>query len=150
MQEVQIEGRFAIDSPGKPNAPEIPPEDYELRRFLPFAFLVIYSQLIWHFWSYSGDNEERAIIQPKSLDEPKVQELLQILIDWINDELADQRIIVKNIEDDLYDGQVLHKLWEKLTNRKLDVLEVTQSEEGQRQKLTIVLTAVNHVSNRNV
>lgn len=59
--------------------------------------------------------------------------------------MADQRIIVKNIEDDLYDGQVLHKLWEKLTNKKLDVLEVTQSEEGQRQKLTIVLTAVNHV-----
>lgn len=75
-----------------------------------------------------------------------MKELLQILIDWINDELADQRIIVKNIEDDLYDGQVLHKLWEKLTNKKLDVLEVTQSEEGQRQKLTIVLTAVNHVS----
>lgn len=75
-----------------------------------------------------------------------MQELLHILIDWINDELADQRIIVKNIEDDLFDGQVLHKLWEKLTNRKLDVLEVTQSEEGQRQKLTIVLTAVNHVT----
>lgn len=93
-----------------------------------------------------GDNEERAIIQPKSLEDPKVQELLHILIDWINDELAEQRIIVKNIEDDLFDGQVLHKLWEKLTNRKLDVLEVTQSEEGQRQKLTIVLTAVNHVS----
>lgn len=76
--------------------------------------------------------------------------MLQILIDWINDELADQRIIVKNIEDDLYDGQVLHKLWEKLTNKKLDVLEVTQSEEGQRQKLTIVLTAVNHVRRDDV
>jgi len=32
------------------------------------------------------------------------------LIDWINDELADQRIIVKNMEDDLYDGQILQKL----------------------------------------
>lgn len=66
-------------------------------------------------------------------------------MEWINDELADQRIIVKNVEEDLYDGQVLHKLWEKLTGRKLDVLEVTQSEEGQRQKLNIVLSAVNHV-----
>lgn len=71
--------------------------------------------------------------------------MLAVLIEWINDELADQRIIVKNIEEDLYDGQVLHKLWEKLTGRKLDVLEVTQSEEGQRQKLAVVLTAVNHV-----
>lgn len=42
--------------------------------------------------------------------------------------------------------QVLHKLWEKLTGKKLDVLEVTQSEEGQRQKLDFVLNAVNHVS----
>lgn len=74
-----------------------------------------------------------------------MKELLSLLIDWINDELADERIIVKNIEEDLYDGQVLHKLWEKLSKRKLDVPEVTQSEEGQRQKLLIVLNAVNHV-----
>lgn len=92
-----------------------------------------------------GDHEQRAIIQPQSFNDPLVKELLQVLMDWINDELADQRIIVKNIEEDLYDGQVLHKLWEKLTGRKLDVLEVTQSEEGQRQKLNIVLSAVNHV-----
>lgn len=31
VQEVQDEGRHAIDSPGSPNAPEIPPEDYALR-----------------------------------------------------------------------------------------------------------------------
>lgn len=43
--------------------------------------------------------------------------------------------------------KVLHKLWEKLTSRKLDVPEVTQSEQGQRQKLNIVLNAINHVRN---
>jgi len=63
----------------------------------------------------------------------------------MNDELVEERIIVTNIEQDLYDGQVLHKLWEKLTGNKLNVLEVTQSEEGQRQKLSVVLNAVNHV-----
>lgn len=93
-----------------------------------------------------GDNEQRAIIQPQSLTDPLVKELFAVLIEWINDELADQRIIVKNIEEDLYDGQVLHKLWEKLSGRKLDVLEVTQSEVGQREKLQIVLNAVNVVS----
>lgn len=149
VQEVQEEGRHAIDSPGSPNAPEIPPEDYALREF--FDYFPIYHQLIiFRLPTISvfctGDNEQRAIIQPQSLSDPLVQELLGVIIDWINDELADQRIIVKNIEEDLYDGQVLHKLWEKLTGRKLDVLEVTQSEEGQRQKLSIVLNAVNHVS----
>ncbi|XP_059617847.1 beta-parvin [Phlebotomus argentipes] len=121
VQEVQEEGKHAIDSPGNPNAPVIPAEDYNL-----------------------SDNEQRAMIQPQSMNDPAVKKLLEVLINWINDELADQRIIVKNIEEDLYDGQVLQKLWEKLTHRKLDVQEVTQSEEGQRQKLKIVLQAVNH------
>lgn len=35
---------------------------------------------------------------------------------------------------------------ERLTNNPLDVQEVTQSEEGQKQKLRIVLNAANHVS----
>lgn len=123
VQEIQEEGKYAIDSPGKPNAPEIPPEDYNL-----------------------NDNEQRSIIQPQCLNMPDVRDLFQTLTDWINDELVEERIIVSNIEQDVYDGQVLHKLWEKLTGNKLNVLEVTQSEEGQRQKLTVVLNAVNHVS----
>jgi len=36
--------------------------------------------------------------------------MLQVLIDWINDELADFRIIVKDLEEDLFDGQILQKL----------------------------------------
>lgn len=35
---------------------------------------------------------------------------------------------------------------EKLSGEKLDVPEVTQSEEGQKQKLGIVLAATNRVS----
>lgn len=146
VQEIQEEGRHAIDSPGAPNQPEFPPEDYILREWIAFH------RLYWaqNNWNYEikipGDNEQRAIIQPQSLNDPLVKELIGLLIDWINDELADERIIVKDIEEDLYDGQVLHKLWEKLTTRKLDVPEVTQSEEGQRQKMQIVLNAVNHVS----
>lgn len=122
VQEIQQEGKYAIDSPGLPNAPEIPPEDYNLE-----------------------ENEQRSIIQPQCLNVPNVRDLLQILTDWMNDELVEERIIVSNIEQDLFDGQVLHKLWEKLTGNTLNVLEVTQSEEGQRQKLSVVLNAVNHV-----
>lgn len=33
-----------------------------------------------------------------------------MLIDWINDELAEFRIIIKDIEEDLFDGQILQKL----------------------------------------
>lgn len=85
------------------------------------------------------------MIEPRSYDDPKLKELIQVLIDWVNDELASQRIIVQDLAEDLYDGQVLQKLLEKLTNDKLDVPEVTQSEEGQKQKLSVVLAHFNKV-----
>ena len=68
-----------------------------------------------------------------------------MLIEWINDELHHFRIIVQDIEEDLYDGQILQKLMEKLTGETLHVPEVTQSEEGQRNKLRVVLSFANRV-----
>ncbi|KAK4311225.1 hypothetical protein Pmani_017259, partial [Petrolisthes manimaculis] len=122
VQEVQVEGKHAIDSPGSPMSVDVPPDDYNL-----------------------DDNEERSMIEPRSYEDPKLKELIAILIEWINDVLAPDRIIVKHIEEDLYDGMVFHKLIERLTNNTLDVQEVTQSETGQRQKLRIVLNAANHI-----
>lgn len=122
VNELTAEGKNAIDSPGSPTQPDLPPQDYILDEF-----------------------EERSMIQPASYDDPKLKELISVLIEWINDELAGQRIIVKDIEEDLYDGQILQKLLEKLTDVKLDVVEVTQSEEGQKLKLKRVLDAVNKV-----
>ncbi|XP_053942952.1 beta-parvin isoform X4 [Cuculus canorus] len=88
------------------------------------------------------ENEERTMIDPNSKEDPKFKELIKVLIDWINDVLVEERIIVKQLEEDLYDGQVLQKLLEKMANRKLNVAEVTQSEIGQKQKLQTVLEAV--------
>lgn len=42
---------------------------------------------------------------------------IQVLIDWINNELEEERIIVKDLEEDVYDGQVLQKLFGKKTER---------------------------------
>nr|CAI5836373.1 unnamed protein product [Callosobruchus analis] len=122
VQDIQAEGKYAIDSPGCPTAPVIPPDEYIL-----------------------DDNEERCMIDPKAFENPRFIELLNVLKDWINDELAFQRIIVQDLAEDLYDGQVLQKLLEKLTGDKLDVPEVTQSEEGQKQKLAVVLNHFNKV-----
>ncbi|KAM9170509.1 beta-parvin isoform X3 [Trachemys scripta elegans] len=88
------------------------------------------------------ENEERTMIDPNSKEDSKFKELIKVLIDWINDVLVEERIIVKQLEEDLYDGQVLQKLLEKLADRKLNVAEVTQSEIGQKQKLQTVLEAV--------
>ena len=48
------------------------------------------------FQEYQLDeNEERSMIEPKSYENPKLQELIRILLDWINDELHTERIIVQ-------------------------------------------------------
>ncbi|GJQ83715.1 hypothetical protein Trydic_g20594 [Trypoxylus dichotomus] len=121
-EAVQAEGKDSIDTPGNPVIPTIPPEEYEME-----------------------ENEERCMVDQTALDDPKVQDLVNVLMDWINDELASQRIIVQDLAEDLYDGQILQKLLEKLTGEKLNVPEVTQSEEGQKHKLSIVLQEFNRV-----
>ncbi|XP_018025246.1 beta-parvin [Hyalella azteca] len=123
VNEVVTEGKHAIDSPGAPFMPNMPTEDYGLQ-----------------------DNEERSMIAPGSNTNPRLIQLVEVLLEWLNDVLAPDRIIVRDMEEDLYDGCVLHKLIERLTGITLDnVPEVTLSEEGQRQKLQRVLRAANHI-----
>ncbi|XP_065439708.1 beta-parvin isoform X5 [Chrysemys picta bellii] len=119
MSDLQEEGKNAINAPMSPATIDIHPEDTLLE-----------------------ENEERTMIDPNSKEDSKFKELIKVLIDWINDVLVEERIIVKHLEEDLYDGQVLQKLLEKLADRKLNVAEVTQSEIGQKQKLQTVLEAV--------
>ncbi|KAM7115441.1 beta-parvin isoform 3-T3 [Molossus nigricans] len=119
VSDLQEEGKKAINSPMAPALLDLHPEDTLLE-----------------------ENEERTMIDPTSRDDPKFKELVKVLIDWINDVLAEERIIVKQLEEDLYDGQVLQKLLEKLAGCKLNVAEVTQSEVGQKQKLQTVLETV--------
>jgi len=52
---------------------------------------------------------------------------------------------VKSLQEDLFDGQIIQKLIEKLANIKIEVPEVSQSEQGQRHKLEIVIDTVNKV-----
>ncbi|ESO87320.1 hypothetical protein LOTGIDRAFT_210692 [Lottia gigantea] len=124
VSELVEEGKHAIESPTSPTIPDIGPEGYVL-----------------------GENEERSIIDPSSRDEPKLKELIKILLDWINDEMAEQRILVKDIEEDLFDGQILQKLIEKLQGIKVGAPEVSQSEIGQKQKLRVVLDYINRILN---
>ncbi|KAL6033574.1 hypothetical protein STEG23_007513 [Scotinomys teguina] len=112
VSEFQEEGMNAINLPLSPISFELDPEDTMLE-----------------------ENEVRTMVDPNSRSDPKLQELMKVLIDWINDVLVGERIIVKDLAEDLYDGQVLQKLFEKLESEKLNVAEVTQSEIAQKQKL---------------
>ncbi|CAG5958541.1 unnamed protein product [Menidia menidia] len=120
VSELQEEGINAINLPLSPSQYELDPEDTMLE-----------------------ENEVRTMVDPNSKNDCKLQELMKVLIDWINDVLVGERIIVKDLAEDLYDGQVLQKLFEKLEGEKLNVAEVTQSEIAQKQKLQTVLERIN-------
>nr|XP_046210199.1 beta-parvin isoform X2 [Oncorhynchus gorbuscha] len=122
VSDLHEEGKNAINTPMLPSGTEIHPEDTMLE-----------------------ENAERNMLDPTSRENPKFKDLQRVLVDWINNELEEDRIIVKGLEEDCYDGQVLQKLFEKLSGRKLNVAEVTQSEIGQKQKLQTVLEAVNEL-----
>uniref|UniRef100_A0A8C8E8T3 Parvin gamma n=1 Tax=Otus sunia TaxID=257818 RepID=A0A8C8E8T3_9STRI len=63
----------------------------------------------------------------------------QLLIDWVNTTLKEEHIVVRSLEEDLYDGLVLHHL---LGSIKLDVDKIALTEKKQRQKLSVILEAV--------
>uniref|UniRef100_A0A673Y0P6 Parvin alpha n=1 Tax=Salmo trutta TaxID=8032 RepID=A0A673Y0P6_SALTR len=113
VSELQEEGMNAINLPLSPTQYELDPEDTVLE-----------------------ENEFRTIVDPNSKNHSKLQELQKVLIDWINDVLVGERIIVKDLAEDLYDGQ-------KLEGEKLNVAEVTQSEITQKQMLQTVLERIN-------
>lgn len=50
------------------------------------------------------------MIEPRSYEDRKLKELTSVLMTWLNDELVIERIIVKDLEEDLFDGHVLQKL----------------------------------------
>ena len=43
-------------------------------------------------------------------EKKKLEPLVKVLIEWINSELAEKRVIVKDIQEDCYDGQILRLL----------------------------------------
>lgn len=90
MEQVENEGKHAIDSNIAPRILDSG-GDYGL-----------------------GENESRAIVDESSRNSQPFQDLVRVLVNWVNDELYDKRIIIKNLEMDLYDGQILGHLVEKL------------------------------------
>ncbi|KAM4748692.1 gamma-parvin [Rhinophrynus dorsalis] len=67
---------------------------------------------------------------------------MMFLTDWINAELKQEHIVVRNVEEDLYDGLVLHHLLQRIGGLKLDVEEIALSVSSQKRKLEVIMEAV--------
>ncbi|XP_038612714.1 gamma-parvin [Tachyglossus aculeatus] len=89
-----------------------------------------------------SQGEKRKYLQPDSRKDPKLEELQKVLVDWINSALRPEHIVVRSLEEDLFDGLVLHHLLQRLGGIKLDVEEIALTTDNQRRKLATVLDAV--------
>jgi parvin len=120
VNQLENEGKFAIESPTTP-IHMIPPDTYDME-----------------------EGEERSMIEPGSLEDPKVHQLKVVLLEWLNEVLADKRIVVRDVEEDLYDGLILSHLMEKLADILLqEFKEVNQTVEAQQAKLSVLLNEIN-------
>ncbi|XP_061679215.1 gamma-parvin isoform X2 [Syngnathoides biaculeatus] len=79
------------------------------------------------------------MIQPTSLKDPKLEKLKEALLDWINGTLKAEHIVVQSLDEDLYDGLVLHHLLAHLAGVRLSLEEVALSGSAQIRKLEAVL-----------
>ncbi|KAL2093857.1 hypothetical protein ACEWY4_011169 [Coilia grayii] len=88
--------------------------------------------------------EKRQIIQPTCLNDPKLKILKEVLVDWINATLKAEHIVVLSLEEDLFDGLVLHHLLGRLANEHVSVEEIAVTTEAQVRKLGIILEILNN------
>uniref|UniRef100_A0A3Q3VXQ4 Calponin-homology (CH) domain-containing protein n=1 Tax=Mola mola TaxID=94237 RepID=A0A3Q3VXQ4_MOLML len=79
------------------------------------------------------------IIQPTSLKDPKFENLKEVLVDWINSTLKPKNIRIQHVEEDLYDGLVLHHLLSRLAGVHLSVEEIVLTSTAQIRKLEVIL-----------
>uniref|UniRef100_A0A672H6D0 Calponin-homology (CH) domain-containing protein n=1 Tax=Salarias fasciatus TaxID=181472 RepID=A0A672H6D0_SALFA len=87
----------------------------------------------------SFQGEKRKVIQPASLKDPRLEKLKEALVDWINRSLIAEHIVVQSLEEDLYDGLVLHHLLSRLGDVNLSVEEIALTSTAQIHKLEVVL-----------
>ncbi|KAG8012812.1 Gamma-parvin, partial [Nibea albiflora] len=83
--------------------------------------------------------EKQKLIQPASSKDPKLGKLKETLVCWINSTLKAEHIVVQSLEEDLYDGLVLHHLLSKLAGVHLPVEEMAMTTAAQIRKLEVVL-----------
>ncbi|XP_053575024.1 gamma-parvin [Bombina bombina] len=89
---------------------------------------------------FQGDIKKQ--MQPSAENDPKLQELKKFLIEWINVQLKKEHIVVKSLEEDMFDGLVIHHLLQAIGGIKLDVEEMAMSAANQKRKLGVIMEAI--------
>uniref|UniRef100_G3TIU6 Gamma-parvin n=1 Tax=Loxodonta africana TaxID=9785 RepID=G3TIU6_LOXAF len=86
---------------------------------------------------------KKKYLTPASRRDPKFEELQKVLVEWVNATLLPEHIVVRSLEEDMFDGLILHHLFQKLASHKLEVEEIALMAASQKRKLAVVLEATN-------
>ncbi|XP_023590378.1 gamma-parvin isoform X1 [Trichechus manatus latirostris] len=89
------------------------------------------------------NREKRKHLPATSRKDTKFEELQKVLVEWVNTMLLPEHIVVRSLEEDMFDGLILHHLFQKLTSLQLEVEEIALTAASQRCKLAVVLEAMN-------
>ena len=88
--------------------------------------------------------KNKIVVQPGSLEAPSVRKLIDVLLEWLNEVLAERRILLRDFFEDFSDGQILTELLEELTgSNETRESALALSEGDQRVKLSRVIEYVN-------
>ncbi|XP_010632661.1 gamma-parvin isoform X4 [Fukomys damarensis] len=86
--------------------------------------------------------EKKKYLPAHARKDPKFVELQRVLMEWVNATLLPEHIVVRSLEEDMFDGLILHHLFQKLAGLKLEAEEIALNAASQRRKLEVVLGAV--------
>ncbi|XP_033089546.1 gamma-parvin isoform X2 [Trachypithecus francoisi] len=86
---------------------------------------------------------KKRYLPPTSRKDPKFEELQKVLMEWINTTLLPEHIVVRSLEEDMFDGLILHHLFQRLAALKLEAEDIVLTAASQKHKLAVVLEAVN-------
>ncbi|XP_023077542.1 gamma-parvin isoform X1 [Piliocolobus tephrosceles] len=86
---------------------------------------------------------KKRYLPPTSRKDPKFEELQKVLMGWINTTLLPEHIVVRSLEEDMFDGLILHHLFQRLAALKLEAEDIALTAASQKHKLAVVLEAVN-------
>ena len=59
-----------------------------------------------------NEDDERSMLEPNSGHDPSFKQTIQLILTWLNTSLSKHSILIRSLEDDLYDGYILCKLIE--------------------------------------
>ncbi|XP_004346738.1 hypothetical protein CAOG_05053 [Capsaspora owczarzaki ATCC 30864] len=85
-----------------------------------------------------GEYTVSSFLHSSSNSDPKVKRLIKNLMVWLNSITASQKVIVRDLAQDLYDGIILINFLQTVTGKEIKYNLLAQSDKSKRENLTFL------------